>query len=384
MNGRLAEENELGTMDMLLCLSVMTYFPEFSHNEYAAAGDFISDYLSRPVKERPRTMFSGFCSDERSGVTQMMERAAHFDRLTRLPIVYSSTGSDKFTSLCLAEDRYGDGGNITRRDIYVMIGCNYRFGEYVSDFGSTSTWRDNFLGAVQTDTAEQKSILRFYDEAVKAALSDERITADTAVTITVCGHSKAGNLAQYITVMRENVTRCVSFDGQGFSAGFIRKYRSLAEKSGKKIISICPDMSIAGSLLRPIPGAKRIYLKTPFLREKNAHILPLYYHIPVSLMDKTGRMIRTRSAAEPLSRMLYRVSVIPAAAASLLPFIDDEKALDGLGKALMHYFKGSPRKALISLMNKDTQLLLSLGALTFGALAPITILETVLAHKKRR
>ena len=373
----------LGTLDMLLYLSVMTYFPEFSHRRYDTAGDFIREYLDTPAEKRPRTMFSGFCSDERSGVVQLMERASRCERLAALPIVYSSVGSDRHTSLCLAEDCCGSDGSIIRRDIYVMTGCNYRFGEYLSDFGRTSTWKDNFLGAVQADTAEQKSMLRFYDEAVKAALSDKRMTAGTAVSITVCGHSKAGNLAQYITVMRENVTRCVSFDGQGFSGEFLKKYRRFTAKRGKKITNICPDMSIAGCLLRTVPGSRRIYLRTPFLREKGAHILPLYYHIPVSLLDRNGRLIRTRSGRVPLSDMLSRISVIPVKAASLLPFIDEEKALGGLGSALMHYFKGSPRRALVSLMNSDTLLLLLLGGVTAAVLAPSALIKTISKTKKR-
>ena len=39
--------------------------------------------------------------------------------------------------------------------------------------------------------------------------------------LTVTGHSKGANKAMYTTIMCNNVTRCVSFDGQGFSKEFL-------------------------------------------------------------------------------------------------------------------------------------------------------------------
>lgn len=35
-------------------------------------------------------------------------------------------------------------------------------------------------------------------------------------SITVTGHSKGGNKAQYVTVLSDKVDRCISMDGQGF------------------------------------------------------------------------------------------------------------------------------------------------------------------------
>ena len=40
--------------------------------------------------------------------------------------------------------------------------------------------------------------------------------------ITVTGHSKGGNMSQYATVMCSGqVSKCISFDGQGFNKDFI-------------------------------------------------------------------------------------------------------------------------------------------------------------------
>ena len=49
-------------------------------------------------------------------------------------------------------------------------------------------------------------------------------------SITVAGHSKGGNKAQYVTVLSDKVDRCISMDGQGFSQEFIDKYYAEIQK----------------------------------------------------------------------------------------------------------------------------------------------------------
>ena len=73
------------------------------------------------------------------------------------------------------------------------------------------TWNDNGEGGYQADTASQQEAL-YYVNLLGADLT-------TSGKITVTGHSKGGNLAQYVTICAANlvVDRCVSFDGQGFS-----------------------------------------------------------------------------------------------------------------------------------------------------------------------
>ena len=152
--------------EVLLYLDILAYFPEFSHRAYETVGAFVSEYLAAPRCKRPTTMFNGFCRDEHSGVYDFMRMVSRTDRIAKLPIIYSSVGSEEFSSVCIADDTYNDRGTLSRRDVYVIIGCNYRFGEYFCGGAKTSTWSDNFLGAVKTDTAEQREILRFYDKAL--------------------------------------------------------------------------------------------------------------------------------------------------------------------------------------------------------------------------
>ena len=360
-----------GTLEMLLYLDILTYFPEFAHGGYETAGDFVKEYLQTPASKRPTTMFSGFCHDERSGIVEIMEKLPCFDRLMSLRIVYRPSDKDNYNSLCFAEDVLLPDGKITKRNVCVIIGCNYRLGEYSCGGVLTNTWADNFLGAVQADTPEQQSILSFFDKAVAAAKKD--LPENAELSITVSGHSKAGNMAQYITILRENVSRCISFDGQGFSGGFLRKYREQIMRRGSKIVSVCPDVSITGSLLHRIENARTVNVRTAFLREKGAHIVPLYYHIPVSVLDKYGRFRKRTKQSYPLNDILRRLSELPENAARFLPFWDSERALKSIGTAVMYYFKGSAAAAFWEISDPHALFLLAIGLIDAAVLTPVTL-----------
>ena len=144
---------------------------------------------------------------------------------------------------------------------------NNTTGEVVVAFRGTEKyeWKDNFIGgaltAVKTGTEtlnqtgiragwEKGMALIFEDykfkdtyvdvttyyqeEALKwyQSLDIPTLTGGDAKTITVTGHSKGGNKAKYITILDDSVTRCLSFDGQGFSDEFFKKYeRRIAERA---------------------------------------------------------------------------------------------------------------------------------------------------------
>ena len=79
--------------------------------------------------------------------------------------------------------------------------------------GTYDKWNDNIVAALEADT-------RYRQKA------NDFIQKDLAgyENITVTGHSKGGNLAQHVTVQNgDRIDRCVSFDGQGFSADYISK-----------------------------------------------------------------------------------------------------------------------------------------------------------------
>jgi len=108
--------------------------------------------------------------------------------------------------------------------------------------GSNETWFDNFEGAGNTIATPMQEAAKKY---IKSLKYDD---------ITVTGHSKGGNLAAYVTVLCSNVTNCVSFDGQGFSEEFHKKYAlmiALALKN-KNIKTIAAHNDLVNTLLLPI------------------------------------------------------------------------------------------------------------------------------------
>lgn len=112
-----------------------------------------------------------------------------------------------------------------------------------------AAWDDNCQGGYLSDTDMQKEALEFAKK-----------TADKYGDITVTGHSKGGNLAQYVTVvMGDQVDRCVSFDGQGFGDEFLEKYADEIAANKHKIRSVNAHNDYVNILLTAIAD-ETVYL----------------------------------------------------------------------------------------------------------------------------
>ena len=107
-------------------------------------------------------------------------------------------------------------------------------------------WRDNFEGGYVADTEQQRRALDF-------------INSLDHNNITVVGHSKGGNKAKYVALLSDKVSRCVSFDGQGFSQEFMEKYGDLIEKNEHKITNYALDYDFVNLLMYDI--GKKYYIK---------------------------------------------------------------------------------------------------------------------------
>ncbi|MVX64606.1 DUF2974 domain-containing protein [Clostridium chromiireducens] len=133
---------------------------------------------------------------------------------------------------------------------------------------TTEEWEDNGQGAYEYETKEQIDALNFIN-----GLNYEKIT--------VTGHSKGGNKAQYTAVLSPKVTKCISINGQGFSNEFINKYSFEISRNEEKIISINAKYDYVSCLFNNISNECH-YLKT--LIQTN----PFDYHKAHILLDPTG------------------------------------------------------------------------------------------------
>lgn len=124
--------------------------------------------------------------------------------------------------------------------------------------GTYEAWSDNVEGAYGTGTECQEAFREFIQE--QSQYYDD---------MTVTGHSKGGNLAQYATVLEgDSIDRCVSFDGQGFNDDFCDTYKDQISANQDKIKSICAEGDYVNILMHNIAG-ETVYLETT--DGENAH-----------------------------------------------------------------------------------------------------------------
>ena len=128
-------------------------------------------------------------------------------------------------------------------------------------------WHDNGQGGYLADTPQQISAAEYVNS----------LPNKYGNHLTVTGHSKGGNKAQYVTIVTDRIARCVSFDGQGFSKEFLEKYSDDITKKSQIITSISAKYDFVNCLLYPIAGTK-IYVDTD--TQENY----LHYHKPNILL----------------------------------------------------------------------------------------------------
>ena len=141
-------------------------------------------------------------------------------------------------------------------------------------------WEDNVHGLVESDTQSQTEALAFFDKyASKEKYKD----------VIVTGHSKGANKAMYSTIVSENankISKCVAFDGQGFSNYFIDKYADKIDDNGSKITNYFAKNDFVNVLMKQVENSKQIPC------EQYGISSPGEFHSPNSIFmrDEKGRI----------------------------------------------------------------------------------------------
>ena len=147
-------------------------------------------------------------------------------------------------------------------------------------------WHDNGEGGYLSDTSQQQLAAEYVNN----------LPDSYGNNMTVTGHSKGGNKAQYVTIVTDRITKCVSYDGQGFSEEFLEKYAAEIAKKSQSIVSISASDDFVNCLLYPIAGT-RIYIDTEE-QENFTH-----YHKPNILFDDNGNL-RSQTEQSDLSKFI--------------------------------------------------------------------------------
>ena len=128
--------------------------------------------------------------------------------------------------------------------------------------GTKDAWRDNFEGAFSEDT----KIQRVADDFV-------RFECGVYDDIVVTGHSKGGNLAQYVTVKENNrILECISYDGQGFGNDLIANNKDAVNTASAKITSISAYNDFVNILLTGIAGTCLFVANGPSAAEAHSSV----------------------------------------------------------------------------------------------------------------
>lgn len=154
--------------------------------------------------------------------------------------------------------------------------------------GTKEAWSDNFDGAYYEDTRIQSVASDF----VKYECG---IYKDVVVT----GHSKGGNMAQYVTVKNtEKIESCLSFDGQGFGDDFISENPMLIAEAAPKIKSISAYNDFVNILLTCIAGTCIYVNNGPSAKDAHSSVTLL----TENTFDEEGNFtsIRERGAVSAL------------------------------------------------------------------------------------
>lgn len=152
-------------------------------------------------------------------------------------------------------------------------------------------WHDNGETIYMSDTPAQLAAKEYIENLPQAYGN----------SLTVSGHSKGGNKAQYVTVTTDRVEECVSFDGPGFSDLFIEKYRSSIKANQSKIVNISAEQDVVNALLKPIAG-KQIFIQT---EEQN----PILSHKFNILLDGKGNLNPKAKAPGTLAQFVRAYSI---------------------------------------------------------------------------
>ena len=206
-------------------------------------------------------------------------------------------------------------------------------------------WWDNGSGFGLSDTEKQKEALEYIENLPYNS-------------ITVTGHSKGGNKAQYVTVLSDKVDRCISMDGQGFSQEFLDRYYAEIEKKGGSITNYYLDGDFVSILLFPVPGSAQVCIEgdDSIILEKN-HVPSSFYryyqdedgywHI---LENKSGDPALVIGTREEVMVYLHELTVFLL---NVMPEEDKRKAGDYIGNILAILMDGKDLKLEDKTYNKS-------------------------------
>lgn len=223
-------------VDVFLCSQVVT--PDYR-------GIVSEDNIPLPISQVEREYFSTH-DDSLSTLGVLQSQSVH-------PMLHKLSCVDRYRNIMLT--RYYSRVILENDEQCSAVTVLFPSGNICISFQGTDDtiigWKEDFNIAVMDSVPAQRDALDY----VKRVASDY-----PDAEITVCGHSKGGNLAVYAAVMappeiRSRISRVFNFDGPGFPAEFLqtKPYAEMLDR----ITTVVSNNSFVGLLLNRV-GTVRI------------------------------------------------------------------------------------------------------------------------------
>jgi len=245
--------SELGYNELLVLNTIIGYDIKFTNGKTVA--DLIKD-----IEFNPR------------GVTMTTEESAAFIKAAKACV----ERNEEFGNYTIVNSVERVSGEVA--PIVTFANGN---DAVVAFWGTTGPdeWYDNVMaGHTSIEGSEFQNVALKY-------INETSLRYDN---ITVTGHSKGGNKAQYVALMNDAVDRCVAFDGQGFSKAFIDEHADLIKSRQDIITLISSDHDIVNALLYEVAGTLIYVDSSEVPRDYLTNFF--YYHKPDILLDENGNL----------------------------------------------------------------------------------------------
>ncbi|WP_321385112.1 Mbeg1-like protein [uncultured Enterococcus sp.] len=237
------------TEEQLLILNSIIYTDDFMLNgQNQSVYDWANSFDVGSIDE-----------DNKPGEMSQAEFQNILDTIEKNPDVYKDMMINDVTTEFAGSYEDDNENTITQYSTNATITYGNELIIVYKGTGGDTEWRDNGEGGYSnvTDTALQQAALTYYDNMKEIHGGNKNIY--------VTGHSKGGNKAQYVGVLRggnDELKHVYAFDGQGFGQAFLKKYQNLINKNKGKITNISNEYDFVNILLFPIAGNRKYIRST--------------------------------------------------------------------------------------------------------------------------
>lgn len=161
--------------------------------------------------------------------------------------------------------------------------CDPFTNEAIVAFAGTGNgeWKDNFQAGTYTDNGQGDNTISVQQQKAIDYVNSLDLSQYDSVTVT--GHSKGGNKAKICALLCDDVDRCVSFDGQGFSDEFMEAHRDDIAQNQHKIQNHNVDADYVNILLNDVG-------ETTYYKGQRTDGDFLKNHCPAAFLTNDGQM----------------------------------------------------------------------------------------------